>query len=401
MNRRARHVVREGARGITLLLLLVGIAACTEEAAEVGAGLTLGGTLGGVDTTGYARATGPVPMVFPDDHGPHEDFRTEWWYVTGHLRAEDGRRFGYQFTLFRSALAPEPIVTESAWGTRQAYMGHFGLSDLSGHRFFARERFSRGSTGLAGAEADPLRVWLESWHLTGAGQGEPFPIHLGVEAGEVGIQVQLESGKGVFLNGDEGWSPKGQGAGNASYYYTMPRMPTSGFVVLQGDTVPVRGSSWLDREWSTSVLSEGQVGWDWFALQLSDGRELMVYRIRLEDGSADPASEGILYGTEGRSRRLAWGSQILVEETDRWTSSSGGVVYPSRWRVRIPAEGLDLEVVPLMADQELRLTFRYWEGAVTVTGSGPAGPLTGEGYVELTGYDEGAAGTNGFGRTGG
>jgi len=387
--------------GPTLVLLMIVVAACSDVRDDVGAGLTLGGTLGGVDTAGYARATAPVPMTFPVDHGPHEDFRTEWWYVTGHLRADDGRRFGYQFTLFRSALSPEPVVMESAWGTRQAYMGHFGLSDISGDRFFARERFSRGSTGLAGAETDPLRIWLETWHFTGAEPGEPFPIRLGVQDRGVGMQVELESGKGIFLNGEQGWSPKGQGEGNASYYYSMPRMPTSGFVVLEGDTVSVRGTSWLDREWSTSVLSEGQVGWDWFALQLSDGRELMVYRIRRADGSADPASEGILYETEGRSRRLAWGSDILVEETATWTSSSGGVEYPSRWRVRVPSEELDLEVSPLIADQELRLTFRYWEGAVAVTGTGPAGGLTGEGYVELTGYDGGDAGTNGFGRTGG
>lgn len=345
--------------------------------------LSLAGTLGGADTAGYARALEPRPFDFPADHGPHPDFRSEWWYVTGNLDAESGRRFGFQLTLFRSALSPAPREGSSAWGTRQAYMAHFALADVEGGTFHAFERFARGALGLAGASADPFRVWLEDWSLSGPAEGGgPFPMTLRAAEGDVAVELLLERGKPPVLQGDRGLSRKGPEAGNASYYYSFTRMPASGRVVLGADTVRASGAAWLDREWSTSALSEGQVGWDWFALQLDGDRELMVYRLRRADGTAHPLSEGVLVDPAGGSRRLSWGSDVTVEETGRWTSPRTGARYPSGWRIGVPSEGWRLDVEPVLAGQELDLTFRYWEGAVRVGGSGPQG----RGYVELTGY---------------
>lgn len=357
----------------------------------LGDGLSLVETLGGLDTAGYERAFEVRDFVFPDDHGPHPRFRTEWWYVTGNLTAESGRAFGFQFTIFRSALAPTAPGGPSAWATNQAYMGHFAVTDVSGGAFHAAELFARGSGGLAGARAAPFRVWIEDWSLGVAGGGGPqdeaFPMRLTAEAPEMAVDLVLEAGKPRVLQGDRGLSQKGPEAGNASYYYAHTRMPSRGEVVFEGETYRVSGLAWMDREWSTSALSAGQMGWDWFALQLDDGWELMVYQLRRDDGTADPLSDGVLIDPEGRRIPLEWGSEISVTPTGTWSSPVDGAEYPSGWRIRVPERDWDLSVEPVVLDQELRLAFRYWEGAVRVEGSGEGGdPVTGRGYVELTGY---------------
>lgn len=377
-------------QGVVLLAVLgvAGLTACRAGEQASTDVLSLASTLGGTDTAGYARAVEPRDFEFPEDHGPHPDFKTEWWYVTGHLTSDSGRRFGYQFTLFRSALAPAAAVevSTSAWSTRQAYMGHFAISDIDGEAFHARERFARGAAGLAGATANPLGVWLEGWSLRGSVSEDGFPVRLSADDDSIALDITFEPGKGIVLNGDRGLSQKSAEPGNASYYYSLPRMPTAGSLRVGSETFEVSGSSWLDREWSTSVLGEGQVGWDWFALQLDDDRELMVYRIRQADGSASPESEGVLVGPDGTKTRLRWGIDIEVVDEGSWRSPDGAAEYPARWVIRVPAEGLELQIDPLLADQELRLAFRYWEGAVSVRGTSPSGPVEGLGYVELTGY---------------
>jgi predicted secreted hydrolase len=351
--------------------------------------MSLSATLGGADTTGYARAVLPRPFVFPDDHGPHPQYRTEWWYVTGNLGDAEGRRVGYQLTIFRNALAPFAPRSSSAWATQQAYMAHLAVTDAGGGEFHAFERFARGALGLAGARARPFRVWLEDWVLEAEGGEGIFPMRVRASEGDVTLDLTLDAGKPPVLQGEAGLSRKGPEPGNASYYYSHTRMPTTGTVVLRGDTLAVSGASWLDREWSTSVLTEGQVGWDWFALQMDDGWELMVYALRMADGGAHPLSEGVLVDPQGRSRRLAFGTDVQVTPVDTWTSPHSGVRYPSAWRVRVPSRRWELDVAPVLEDQELNLAFRYWEGAVDVRGRvGGEGP-SGSGYVELTGYGEG------------
>ena len=332
---------------------------------------------------GFARAIEPRSFDFPRDHGPHPDFRTEWWYLTGNLESPDGRRFGYQFTLFRSAMAAGSPARESAWATDQVYMAHLAVTDVEAESFYAFERFARGAAGLAGAETEPFRVWLDSWRLEGG--DDPPPFRLRAENDEVALDLELAAAKPLVLQGDAGLSRKGREPGNASYYYAFTRLETSGRLRVGPTELEVGGSSWLDREWSTSVLEEGQRGWDWFALQLDDGVDLMVYQMRREDGSSDPASSGSLVDTEGGKTPLASREFELVV-LDWWTSPESGARYPSRWRVSVPAEELVLTVEPVLSDQELDLSVLYWEGAVYVEGIRAGVPVSGRGYVELTGY---------------
>lgn len=351
------------------------------------ASLSLVETLGGGDTAGYARALAPRAFVFPADHGPHPDYRSEWWYFTGNLDGPEGRRFGFQFTIFRGALAPPGEVEDDVgegWATRQVYLAHFTLTDVESGTFTEFERFTRASVGLAGAVADPFRVWLDDWQVAGVAGGV-WPMSLHARDGATALTLRLEPTKPLVLQGDSGLSRKGPEPGNASYYYSYSRLAASGAVVVDGEQVPVSGQAWLDREWSTSALSEGQVGWDWFALQLSDGRELMVYQLRHADGSPDPMSDGVLVAADGGATALAADDFTLVP-TGYWESPIDGAVYPSGWVVQVPGAAIDLTVTPVLADQELDLTFRYWEGAVDVAGSAGGVDVTGRGYVELTGY---------------
>lgn len=348
------------------------------------ASLSVAGALRTSDDRGYARAIEPREFRFPEDHGPHPEFRTEWWYYTGNLETAEGRRFGFQLTFFRSALAPEMPERASAWATRQVYLAHFAVTDVQGERFHSFERWSRGAAGLAGSAGEPFRVWVEDWSAEAVG-GQAPPMRISAREGEVGIDLTLQHGKPPVLQGDRGLSQKSAERGNASYYYSLTRMPAAGTVHVPGGSFPVSGLVWMDREWSTSSLGKNQVGWDWFALQLSGGREVMLYRLRRKDGSADPASSGTVIGPGGESRRLAL-ADFTLEDLDRWRSPRSGAEYPSRWRLRIPSEGLDVEIRPLLLDQELDVSFLYWEGAVGISGTRSGEPVAGRGYVELTGY---------------
>ncbi|HSR41876.1 MAG TPA: lipocalin-like domain-containing protein [Longimicrobiales bacterium] len=391
-----------------LVLAALGAAGCDGgESAVADARMRVSDVLGGADTAGYARALEPRPFTFPRDHGPHPAFRTEWWYLTGNLAGEEGRRFGYQLTIFRVALAPPsggsgasrrgdgPAVDgagsggggsvgpRSAWATRQAYMGHFAVTDADGERFLAEERFARGALGLAGAGLDPLRVWIEDWTIEGRA-GDGFAAR--ARGDGFAVELELERGKAPVLNGERGLSPKGPEPGNASYYYSLTRMPTRGTVTVDGRTIVVRGLSWLDREWSTSALGPELEGWDWLALQLEGDRELMVYRLRRPDGSAAPLSGGTWVAPDGSSRALGV-DDVLMEPVDWWRSPGGDAEYPVAWRLRVPALELTLDVRPLLDGQEWTGAFRYWEGAVAAAGAGPGGEaVRGRGYLELTGY---------------
>ena len=351
--------------------------------------LSVAETLGAEQAAGFALALEPREFQFPRDHGPHPQFKTEWWYYTGNLQTESGRRFGYQLTFFRIALRPQALPRSSEWATNQVYMAHFALTDPAGAKFHHFERFSRAAQGLAGAAATPFRVWLENWATTSsAAQG--LPMQLSAATDEVSIDLRLDSAKPIVLQGEAGLSQKSAAPGNASYYYSLTRMPTVGSISINGETFAVSGESWLDREWSTSALGEDQVGWDWFSLQLTDGRELMYYQLRMRTGSADPLSSGVLVAVDGSSRRLTAGD-LRIEVLDHWQSPHSAGNYPSRWRLQVPEQKLDLEIVPLLPDQELQTSVRYWEGAVAVSGSSAAGQVQGYGYVELTGYAHSAA----------
>jgi len=342
--------------------------------------------LGGIPAAGFARALSPRAFHFPEDHGPHPEYQTEWWYFTGNLETSQGRRFGYQLTFFRMALAPGAPARLSRWGADQVYMAHCAVTDVDGKRFVFSERFSRAALGLAGAGGAPFAVWLEDWSARQT-SASPWSLKLVAAEGGASLDLDLASLKPVVLNGTKGLSRKGRAPGNASYYYSIPRLATRGTLTLGGERFQVSGLSWLDREWSTSALAGDQAGWDWFALQLGDGRDLMFYRLRKKDGSADPFSGGTLTAADGSSRRLS-AAEVQLTVAEWWKSPASGTRYPSRWRLKVPGEGVDLEILPRLAGQELLGSFRYWEGAVSVRGMGNSG-LDGSGYLEMTGYEIG------------
>jgi predicted secreted hydrolase len=371
---------------IPLLLASLCLLACRQPASQPHASLSVADALRSADDRGYARALAPREFHFPADHGPHPEFRTEWWYYTGNLATAEGRRFGFQLTFFRSALAPEMPARASAWATRQAWLAHFTVSDVEGKKFHSFERWSRDAVGLAGAQGQPFRIWVKDWTAEGA---PVFPVRLRAAARDVAIDLLLQAGKPPVLQGERGLSRKSAEPGNASYYYSLTRMPAAGTVRIGGERFAVTGASWMDREWSTSSLGKDQVGWDWFSLQLADGWDLMLYRLRRRDGTADPASSGTVVGPDtkpdGASRPLAL-ADFQIEGAGEWRSPRSGARYPTDWHLRVPSEGLDLDIRPLLADQELDVSFRYWEGAVGITGTHRGKPVRGSGYVELTGY---------------
>ena len=363
-----------------LLLGLAGIAAA-EESTE------LAGLLASEDPR-FPKALEPRAFSFPEDHGPHLGYRNEWWYITGNLDDENGRRFGYELTIFRFALAPHAPESASVWRSNQVYIGHLALTDPEDKRFLVAEKFSRGAAGLAGAHATPFSVWIDDWRIeekTDAEHGVAWQLRAGDSL--FSLDFELVSAKPPVLNGVDGLSQKSDEPGNASYYYSLTRLLTRGELTLDGRRHAVSGTSWLDREWSSSALAADQVGWDWFALQLDNQYELMFYSLRRRGGSQDPNSAGTLTAPDGTAKKIA-ADELTLDVLDTWQSPAGGS-YPARWRIAVPAEGLELEVIPVLADQELFTTVRYWEGAVDVRGTSADGrPVSGRGYVELTGYAE-------------
>ena len=341
-------------------------------------------TLLGSDAKGFPKALEPRTFDFPADHGPHPGYRNEWWYVTGNLDDEDGRRFGFELTIFRFALTPSLPAGTSAWRTNQVYIAHLALTDVDGGRFLVDQRYARGAVGLAGAESDPFRVWIGDWEIAARTAGAPERWRIDAAGDDFGLALELKAAKPPALNGDAGLSQKSDTPGNASYYYSITRWSTEGHVEIDGRRYAVDGLSWLDREWSSSALDDGQQGWDWFALQLDDGSDLMFYNIRRQGGAQDRNSGGTFVRPDGRVTHLDR-DDVRVEVTDTWDSPRGGT-YPARWTIDIDALELELDVEPVLADQELSTTVRYWEGAVDVDGDRAGRPVSGRGYVELTGY---------------
>lgn len=348
--------------------------------------LSVAEALSGGRLEGFARAEAPRDFVFPRDHGPHGEFRAEWWYWTGNLRTAGGRHLGFQLTFFRSALTPDAPARQSDWGARQAYLAHLAVTDSRGGRFRFATRTSRGALGLAGAQAEPFRVHVEDWEALSEG-GDAFAVRLRAEDEDMALDLRLESAKPPVLQGERGLSRKGPEPGNASYYYSLTRMPARGTIRVGTERLEVEGLAWMDREWSTAAVGQDLSGWDWFALQLEDGRELMYYRLRRRDGTADPFSAGVVVDARGGTRALARDG-VRLAATGAWRSRRSGVEYPAGWRLTDTAGGLELTITPRLADQELDVSPRYWEGAVEVRGTDGDRPVAGHGYVELVGYGE-------------
>jgi predicted secreted hydrolase len=334
----------------------------------------------------YQLALPGRKLAFPADHYSHPDFKIEWWYYTGHLKSESGKRYGYQVTFFRFGLRDRQLeAKEKPPLFTDLYMAHFAVSDVGQKKFLFRERINRGYQGKAGAATDRYRVWNEDWKV----EGDLKTHRIDMNDRGTRLSLTLTSLKPPVLHGENGLSQKGEGEGRASYYYSLTRMKTEGELTINGKTEKVLGSSWMDHEFGSNQLREEQVGWDWFSLQLDDKSEVMLYLIRRKDGSPDPYSSGTLVKADGTTKHLTL-NDFQIEVLDRWKSPKSGGHYPIKWKVTIPAEGVELQIIPEFTDQELitnrstRVT--YWEGAVQIRGTAQRKPMNGAGYVEMTGY---------------
>lgn len=351
----------------------------------------------------YAQALAPRALQFPADQGPHPDYRQEWWYFTGNLDATDGERFGFELTIFRFALAPGRAAaldvgsrtgtTPSRWRARQIYLGHFAVTDVARHRFRFAVKRARGALGLAGARADPFRVWVGNWRIGGtaapgvaAGPSAAAGPDWRLQAAEQGYVLSLAAQPLLppVLNGERGLSRKSAQPADATYYYSIPRVSVRGIMARDGRPLRVQGLAWLDREWGSGSLGPQEAGWDWFGLQLGDGSCLMFYSLRDRDGAEDPYSAGTWVDAEGHAHALSR-DDVRIQVLAYWTDADG-TRYPARWRLIAPSLALDVKVHPILADQELTASPRYWEGAVDVAGFRAGKALAGRGYVELVGY---------------
>lgn len=334
---------------------------------------------------GFIVADGTRSLSFPADFGAHDDFRTEWWYYTGNLQSAEGRHFGFELTIFRVGLVPPTVElpTDSRWYHHSAYFAHFALSDIANERFHAFERYSRPGPGLAGAHADPYHVWIEDWAIT-----ERSPGVYQLQASQEGIilDLTLTDEMGVILQGENGYSRKGENPGNASYYYSQPRLRAEGTVRIEENHYPVNGLAWKDHEFSSGALDKNQIGWDWFSLQFPDGAALMLFQLRGRGGGISSFSSGTFISPEGRSQPVRQ-ADFEITVLDQWRSPHTSGLYPAAWEIRLPKQDCLLQIHPWMADQELHFpSVTYWEGAVHFEGACHGKPSKGDGYVELTGY---------------
>jgi predicted secreted hydrolase len=333
----------------------------------------------------YQLALPGRKLIFPADHYSHPDFKTEWWYYTGHLETESGKKYGYQVTFFRFGVRDRQKEAKEKPLFTELYMAHFALSDIAAKKFVFRERINRGYGDKAGAATDRYLVWNEDWKV----EGDARNHSIDVKDRETQLRLTVKSQKPPVLHGQNGLSQKGEGEGRASYYYSLTRMQTDGELTIAGKKEKVRGLTWMDHEFGSNQLREDQVGWDWFSIQLDNQTELMLYLIRRKDGTPDPYSSGTLVKADGTTKHLAL-RDFQIEVLDRWKSRKSGANYPMKWTVTIPTEKIELEITPAFVDQELvtnrstRVT--YWEGAATIRGTIRNQPITGHGYVEMTGY---------------
>ena len=335
----------------------------------------------------YQLALPGRKLSFPADHFSHPDFKTEWWYYTGHLETVGGKRYGYQVTFFRFGLRDrqEPQRKEHPVIFTDLYMAHFALSDIAAKKFLFRERINRGYGDRAGAATDRYHVWNEDWKV----EGDVKNHRIQVSDRQSRLNLRLTSLKPPVLHGDNGLSQKAEGDGRASYYYSLTRMQAEGELSIDGKSERVRGLAWMDHEFGSNQLTSEQVGWDWFSIQLDNQTELMLYLMRRKDGTIDPHASGTLVRADGATRHLNL-NDYNVEVLERWKSAKSGANYPMKWTVAVPSEQIELEINPAFQDQELitnrstRVT--YWEGAAEVKGTFKNKPVAGEGYVEMTGY---------------
>jgi predicted secreted hydrolase len=325
-----------------------------------------------VPALAFVLAGAAAAISFPRDHGSHPDATLEWWYWTGHLRSDDGRSFGFQLTFFR---------------LRDLHLAHFAWSDLDGSKFTFAQKAHLGLPGIAGASEAHLDAFNEDWFAREK-DGKQL-LHARGAPGELSLTLTPE--KPPVLHGEAGISRKGPGPDDYSHYVSITRLSAAGSFSAGGVSRALHGDAWFDHEWGPGGLPRGTQGWDWFALQLSDGSELMLYRMRTLDGSASPFSAGTFVPPTGAGAPapVSWKDVRLAPRT-HWTSPHSKAVYPAVWSLSVAPLALDVTITPLLADQELSTAEStgvvYWEGACTIEGRRAGRPVGGRAYVEMTGY---------------
>jgi len=328
----------------------------------------------GIDAGGFAPVVPGRTFAFPGDHGPHPDYRIEWWYVTANLVDSAGVIHGAQWTLFR--LASRPGAQQEGWANQQIWMGHAAVTRADTHRY--SEAFARGGVGQAGVEAKPFLAWIDSWQMRGLDlmrDDTVAPLELTASGANFAFALRLEADRALVLQGDAGYSRKSE-RGQASYYFSQPYFKATGSVTIDDRPVEVTGQAWMDREWSSQPLASDQTGWDWLSLHLASGEKLMLYRLRQKDGHND------LFGNwiepDVRSSEIASTANSM---TPTVLTDVEGRKVPTGWSIVIPAHGLRIETTPLNAKSWMGTSFPYWEGPISFRGS-----HTGVGYLEMTGY---------------
>ncbi|WP_051560076.1 lipocalin-like domain-containing protein [Marinobacterium jannaschii] len=372
-----------GLLAVAILVSMLSLFITDEAGQTADTAFDLGDFLGDAGSDDAFRKARPdYRIALPRDHLAHPGFRSEWWYLNGNLQRQDDprQRYGFNFTIFRQALAPES-AEENPWLRPQFYMGHLAIADFATGEHRSSERFARAGPGIAGTAGQPLRVWLDNWQLTADRDESLFPALLEARdrSCDCGYRLQIEALKVPAFQGKDGYSPKRQEPGFASHYYSFTRLRVHGELWLGPETIPVSGSAWYDHEWASNTLADYQQGWDWFSLQLEDGRDLMFIRLRSRlPGRRDFDQLSVVDQTGQRIDRPGDSAELVA--TDYWVTDDG-VRYPVSWQLRVPSQGLDLVIRARQPEQEMRHSMRYWEGAVSIAGSHP-----GQGYVELTGY---------------
>ena len=384
---------------LVLSLTLLLSAACQEHAVEPLqqiSGLRVNAVLGDDGQQGFLLAEQPRTFVFPQDHGAHSGYRSEWWYLTAVLQDAKGNYYGVQFTLFRQALAPQP-VGDGPWQTGLVYLAHLALSDVARKRHFQAQRLVRGHPQLASVSVMPsFTAFIEDWSLQ-AKQPSLGALQLQAQDDGWGLSLEMTQTQAIVLQGLNGLSHKGEGS--ASYYYSLPRLRTQGVVRRGAQEVRVTGWAWFDREWSTSVLADHLKGWDWMALNLDDGRNIMAFRLRRRDGRRDEYDHGLL--VQSASVAPAVAQKPVIGKTDhgvtlltpqdfeltpqRYWQDANRVAWPVQWTLQLGEETFVIEA--MMDDQLMQQTLTYWEGIVVVRNN--ESQNVGSGYLELTGYGAG------------
>jgi predicted secreted hydrolase len=326
------------------------------------------------DAADFAQVKPGKAFSFPADHGPHPDFRIEWWYVTANLRDSHGAAFGAQWTLFRQALAPG--MQQEGWANQQIWMAHAAVTRDDTHRF--NQTYARGGVGQAGVSAEPFAAWIDSWTMRGAdgfNTNNIAPLALSASAEDFSYALQLSADRPLVLQGSGGYSKKSLRE-QASYYYSQPFFKAKGRLSIDDKPVDVTGLAWMDREWSSQPLAPDQKGWDWFALHFASGEKLMLYRMRQNDGNHYVSGNWIV--PDGTARQLGPDD---IKMTPGTPVEIDGHKLPVAWQIAIPQLALSIECRALNERAWMGTSFAYWEGPISFNGS-----HAGVGYLEMTGY---------------